>query len=88
MLVILRGEIDIAVTDRFKEVVADAVSRSSHVVFDMSGVTFLDASGLRVLLSVPEDVEAGGSVTIRDGSRFVRWVLGISGVDQLVSVET
>jgi anti-sigma B factor antagonist len=45
-----RGEIDLAVADEFEAAIASAPRDGAGVVLDLSGVPFVDSSGLRVLL--------------------------------------
>jgi anti-sigma B factor antagonist len=49
----LAGELDLASEARVRRVLVDALaSRPDKLVVDLSGVTFIDSTGLRVLLSV------------------------------------
>jgi len=45
----VRGEVDLATADQFREAALEAVGRHHRVVFDVAGTRLLDASGLRVL---------------------------------------
>jgi anti-sigma B factor antagonist len=56
-----------------------------HVELDCSGLTFIDASGLRVLVDARRDLEARGAMlTIVDPSRCVVWLLALTGLDSIV----
>ena len=56
------GEIDIATADTVRQAVAVAIEPGpTHLVFDLSGVDFIDSSGLAVLL---EAAKTAGSVRI------------------------
>lgn len=58
------------------------------VRLNLSGVEFVDSSGLRVLIDAHQRLqEAGGSLTIASPSPAVRRLFEISGVDDYLSVE-
>jgi anti-anti-sigma factor len=51
----------------------------------MSAVTFIDASGIGVLLAARRlAVDAGGSLTVRAPSWAVRRVTGVLGLDEVL----
>mgnify|MGYP002380467705 CR=1 FL=1 len=52
------GELDIAGASQVLDAVPDAIARP--IIFDLSGVTFMDSSGLRSLLGVREACENAG----------------------------
>jgi anti-anti-sigma factor len=86
VVVVVRGEVDMAVAIAFGALVDQALEVSSHVVFDMDGVTFFDSSGLRVLASTAMRVNGSGSVTIQNASTMVARVLRVSGIDSHITV--
>jgi anti-sigma B factor antagonist len=51
---VLKGELDLASRPMFEAAIADAVLAGGPVVLDVSGVTFMDSSGLAALLSAVE----------------------------------
>ena len=85
----LRGEIDVAVADKLEPVLlAVAVStRGSRVVFDCAELTFIDVSGIRMLLNVAQ--RSGKPVQLANldpGCRFVFKTLGLCelfGIDEI-----
>jgi anti-sigma B factor antagonist len=82
----LSGEIDAHTAPRVAEAIA-AVGASTIDV-DMSGVEFVDSSGLRVLVDAHQRLEAnGGGLRLVDASPAVRRLLEISGVDGYLGVE-
>lgn len=56
----VRGEVDLAAAEKFREAALDAVCRHHSVVFDLSGVMLLDASGLRVLSAAAREARRLG----------------------------
>jgi anti-anti-sigma factor len=59
------------------------------LVIDMADVTFMDSSGLRVLIELNRRVsEAGRSLTVRAPSRPVARIIEISGLSDLIEVSS
>jgi anti-sigma B factor antagonist len=84
VFVTISGEIDIA-TSRAMGDALEASPGPAHLEVDMSAVTFMDASGIRVLLAARQRaVDGGGSLTLRAPSPAVRRVAGILGLDVLL----
>ena len=87
VVVTVRGEVDLAASSRFADVIADALQCSHQVVFDMADVTFLDSTGLRSIIVALNAVQDGGSVTLRNTPHVVRRVFTIGGIDKFVTIE-
>ena len=82
--VIIRGEIDIATCEAMRDALTAGFS-PVHLEADLSAVTFMDASGIGVLLATrAQAAEAGGSLTLRAPSRAVRRLTGILGLDEVL----
>jgi len=82
--VTISGEIDIATSRAMGDALA-AGRGPAHLEVDMSAVTFMDASGIGVLLAARQRaVDGGGSLTLRAPSWAVRRVTGILGLDELL----
>ena len=59
-----------------------------RLVLDWSGVTFMDSSGIAVVMRVRQRVrDLGGAVTLRGVRPQARKVLGAAGLDRFVTVE-
>jgi anti-sigma B factor antagonist len=87
MVVFAVGEIDIATSDRFREVMLQAVESSRRVIVDLSGVTFLDSTGLGVLLGAQKRVATTHhSLCLVGPTRLVAKVLSITRVDETIPV--
>jgi anti-anti-sigma factor len=83
-LLAVRGEIDVAVVKRLSkelEGLADAASASGgRAVVDLSGVGFIDSSGVRELLKTQRRLQSGGGeLVLRAPSAPCRRVLEVSG---------
>jgi anti-anti-sigma factor len=86
-LVIICGEIDIATTGNLRDALTTALTRGPHIEADLSAVTFMDASGIGVLLAARRQAaEAGGSLTLRAPSAVVRRLTEILGLDEVLPV--
>jgi anti-anti-sigma factor len=63
------------------------ISDTAETVLDLAGVTFVDSSGLRVIVSSHRRQEAGGgSLTLRSPSDSVRRLLDITGLTTELSI--
>jgi anti-sigma B factor antagonist len=59
------------------------------LVLDMSDVSFMDSSGLRVLIELNQRAgEAGVGLTVRSPSRAVARLIEISGLDGVIEVSS
>jgi anti-sigma B factor antagonist len=63
------GELDIATVPRFAARMGELVRRGHlrELVLDVSGLTFIDAGGLRALTELRSRIELGGAILILDG---------------------
>jgi anti-sigma B factor antagonist len=62
MVVTVRGELDLATADRLWTELEPLLVPRSVVVLDGAGITFMDSSGLRVLLQAGKRAAADGAV--------------------------
>lgn len=83
--VTISGEIDIATSRAMCDALATGPG-PAHLEVDMSAVTFMDASGIGVLLAARQQaVDGGGSLTVRAPSGAVRRLTGVLGLDELLA---
>jgi anti-anti-sigma factor len=86
----IAGEIDMATIgalDKALAEIADAVAPGRRLVVDVAHVTFLSASGVRVLVQTGERVRcAGGAFAIDPVSPVVERVLQACGFGDVVGV--
>jgi anti-anti-sigma factor len=75
--VVLGGEIDIAAAPAIRRLLLAAISgRNAHLAVDLSGVTFLGAAGIGVLVAAANRArETGGSLSLLAPSRQVQRLL-------------
>jgi len=76
---VVSGELDLAVAGRFAQELESLVGDTNGTgVVDLSGVAFIDSSGVRELLKAKK--AAGGELSLLTPSASCRHVLEISGV--------
>jgi anti-anti-sigma factor len=78
----LSGELDLFNAEAVKEVLAPELHGT--LVLDMAGVTFIDDSGLGMLVGTLKRLtREGGSLVIRNPSAQIRRVLEITGIERV-----
>jgi anti-sigma B factor antagonist len=77
--VVLDGEIDIATCPAIRRLLLAAISGGDvHLAVDVSGVTFIGAAGIGVLVAAANRArEAGGGLSLLAPSPQVRWLLDV-----------
>ena len=88
--VALSGEIDHhsarAMTERLDGIIADRLPM--RLVLDLSGVTFMDSSGIAVLLRAHRQVSRhGGTLEVRAIPAQPRRVLDAAGVGRIITLK-
>jgi anti-sigma B factor antagonist len=81
-----RGEIDAATCDDLAAVLSPAAESGGDLELDVSGVTFIDSSGLRTLVLAQQQLAEGRTLYLRKPDATFRRLLGITGLDELFSV--
>ncbi len=79
------GEVDAATSPRLQQTLEACAAKSTDLELDLTGVTFIDSLGIRVLVRAHElTAGAGGSLRIPNVSTVVRRALTYAGlVDHL-----
>jgi anti-anti-sigma factor len=87
MVVFAVGEIDLATAPLMREVMAEAVESRRHLIVDLSGVSFLDSTGLSVLLRTRQRIEATHkSMSLAGPTGLVARVISITRIDEAIPV--
>jgi anti-sigma B factor antagonist len=73
------GEVDLGNSDRLAESATVAGAGGGGVILDMSGVTFMDSSGLKALLLATRELGSGLAVVVTPGSSVERLIV-LAGV--------
>ena len=86
--VVLDGEIDIATSPAIWESLMAAINAGNvHLAVDMSGVTFIGAAGIGVLVAAANRArEAGGGLSLLAPSRQVRRLLDVFDLDAILPI--
>jgi anti-anti-sigma factor len=80
------GELDISNVDNIETAVTMLLgTEPGAVVFDLSGLTFMDSSGLAMLVRAADRSE---SVTVRNPSRPVKLIIEATGLDEILRIES
>ena len=84
----VRGEIDLVDADLIREAGIEALSpQCSTLRIDLSGVTFMGASGLAALVAIRNDALASHLLVLENISPAVRRILRTSGLDTVFTIQ-
>jgi anti-sigma B factor antagonist len=83
---IVEGEVDLAAADELRDALLESAAAGTSVV-DASGVTFIDSTGLHVLLTAGRALNGTGPLVVRSPSRAVRRLLSIALPDGTPEIE-
>jgi anti-sigma B factor antagonist len=86
-LVVVRGELDISAAPKFRESVAAIPTDVTKLVMDLSGLEFIDSSGLQVLIEEQKRLDAeDGKLVLVCASPKVLDLFRLTGVDKVCTV--
>ena len=74
----LQGELDMATAGDLAELLREAEKGPDPILLDFSGISFMDSSGLRVILEAAGGRNGGGHLVIVHPTAQVQRVLDIS----------
>jgi len=75
------GELDLASAEDFATQVGESAGDANVVVLDLSGVTFMDSTGLAALIKIRNRLtDRGGDLRLAAASRAVERVLELTGM--------
>lgn len=85
--IIVEGEVDVSSARLLRDALDEALLLGGRVTFDLSPTTFMDSSGLAVLVDAyNRSGRLREAVTIQAPSRVVRRLLNLSGLDRLLPI--
>ena len=83
------GEVDASTSPSLAAAFAELPVGSGQVDVDLGGVTFIDSSGLRILIALSDQAAADGrKVVVSGASSPVRRLFEITGLEELFGVIT
>jgi anti-anti-sigma factor len=82
VIVSVRGEVDLATASELEAYVNEAFAAAEgSVVLDLAAMTFIDSSGLRVLVALSNDARARSEqLALRNVPRHAERVLDLTGL--------
>jgi anti-anti-sigma factor len=84
-VVFIEGELDLSSVSAIEiEIEKFMDPTPARIVFELSAVTFMDSSGIAMLLRIAERVS---TVAIRKPSSSVRLIMGATGLTEILEVE-
>jgi anti-sigma B factor antagonist len=89
VLIAVDGELDLATAPELRDVlVALPEEGAREVTLDLTGLEFIDSTGLSVLvMAFTRERAAGGSLVIRNPSQSVTRILEITGLVSVFTIE-
>jgi anti-anti-sigma factor len=83
------GEVDTESGRHFSDFLAAAIDQSASVIVDLEALDFMDSTGLAALVGASNRArELGGGVTLRHPPPATLRVITLSGVDQIIAVDS
>ena len=73
------GEVDLATSPRLRAALLEAIEDQDRVLVDLRSVTFLDSTGMAMLLAAADAARRRGTELAVDPSRTVRKVVELVG---------
>ena len=89
LVVRVSGELDHHATAGIREIVDRELSRTGamNVAFDLSTITFMDSSGIGMIMGRSKITSAlGGRVVVYGASENIKRIISMSGLNNLVTV--
>lgn len=83
----VKGEVDVATAPQLWEAI-EGLHDTRQLVVDLAELTFMDSTGLRVLVRAHELMTGrGGDLVVRSPDAATRKLLEITSVDKVITVE-
>lgn len=78
----LFGELDASSSDELRSVLEPLADTQGDIELDCSELTFMDSSGLHVLLGAARDLGSEGLVLVQNPTSMVRRLMSLTGVER------
>jgi anti-sigma B factor antagonist len=87
VIVVLRGDVDLEQSPRARQVLLEAVGRARAVITDLSGVGYMDSSGVASLVEAFQAARSrGGRFALAAVSANVLRVLELARLDRVFTI--
>lgn len=83
----LVGELDIASDRELADALETEIARGGDVTLDLSGLEFIDSSGVRALIRAAEALQSKGRLILRSPAPPVKRVLDLMRLDTVPNME-
>ncbi len=88
VVVRIAGELDISTAPELRDRLREALGANAKVVVDLGSLSFLDSSGISVLIAAHKQAAATEhAFVLRGAAGQIAEVLHVSGVDQVFTME-
>ncbi len=88
-IVVVTGEVDMAVRDELWDRIEESLRRDARLVLDMRATSFMDSTGLGALAMAHQATgQMNEGVVLRSPQPAVLHVLQVSGLDQVVTIDS
>ena len=86
LLIAVKGELDLSTCDRLKPAADEAVFGGRPLILDLTGCTFIDSSGLRLVLQIANGLaeEEVPMAVVAAGESNVRKLFSLTAIDQTI----
>ncbi len=84
VVVVAEGEIDLETSPELGRAIDAALAGRAHVIIDLHAVTFIDSTGISLLLTAAERARRSGVELRIEPSAIVRRVLQLTGVEDVL----
>jgi len=84
-VIVVSGELDISNADSLKSAVNSVTAqRPDRLIFDLSGLRFMDSAGIAVLIGATTEVSV---VHLRNPSEIIKRVVELTGLSRVLPIE-
>jgi anti-sigma B factor antagonist len=89
VMIFVGGEIDVANSQRLREVIEPCIAVRTPLIIDLADVAFIDSSGLKILLWAQDAMEGHDAILmLKNPSTSVIALLAATGLDSMFHVTT
>lgn len=83
----LLGEIDLATAPVLHDALIECMAEGKPITLDMKDVTFVDSSGLQVILAAAVESQSVGTLVVKDPSAAVLRLMEVIGIEAIPQIE-